>query len=218
MNGPQDMGGRQGFGPVAPEKGEPVFHADWEKRALALTLAMGAAGKWTLDESRHARETLPPAEYLLFSYYEIWIAALTKLLIRHGLVTEEEASSGVPTTPAASVKGVLQADAVADVLSRGGPTDRSSVAPARFAPGDRVTARLQSPPGHTRLPAYATGRPGRVHAVHGVHVFPDTNAHGGGEHPQWLYSVRFAAHDLWGPDTTASDIFVDLWEPYLDAA
>ena len=30
MNGVHDMGGMQGFGPVHPEKNEPVFHARWE--------------------------------------------------------------------------------------------------------------------------------------------------------------------------------------------
>ena len=76
MNGPQDLGGQMGFGVVAPEKGEPVFHADWEKRALGVTLAAGAMGAWTLDESRHARESLHPADYYASSYYEIWIEAL----------------------------------------------------------------------------------------------------------------------------------------------
>ncbi|TIV38086.1 MAG: nitrile hydratase subunit beta, partial [Mesorhizobium sp.] len=31
MNGPQDLGGQMGFGPVAPEKDEPYFHAAWER-------------------------------------------------------------------------------------------------------------------------------------------------------------------------------------------
>ena len=63
MNGPQDLGGQMGFGPVAPEIGEPYFHAEWEKRALGVTLTAGAMGHWTIDESRHARESLHPADY-----------------------------------------------------------------------------------------------------------------------------------------------------------
>ena len=43
------MGGQHGFGPVEPEPDEPVFHAEWERRAFALTLAMGATGEWNLD-------------------------------------------------------------------------------------------------------------------------------------------------------------------------
>ena len=60
MNGAQDLGGMMGFGPVAGEPEGHVFHADWEKRALALTIASGALGEWNLDMSRHARETLHP--------------------------------------------------------------------------------------------------------------------------------------------------------------
>ena len=55
MNGAHDMGGTMGFGPVVPEKDEPVFHAPWERRAFAITLAMGA-GRWNIDQSRSARE------------------------------------------------------------------------------------------------------------------------------------------------------------------
>ena len=65
MNGPQDLGGQAGFGPVAPEPGEPVFHAAWERRAMALTVAAGAMGHWSIDESRHARESLHPADRCL---------------------------------------------------------------------------------------------------------------------------------------------------------
>jgi nitrile hydratase len=103
MNGAQDLGGQMGFGPVAPEIGEPLFHAAWEKRALALTLAAGAMGHWTIDESRHARESLHPVDYLSSSYYEIWTKALEVLLLRHGFVAREELASGqvsvAPTTP-----------------------------------------------------------------------------------------------------------------------
>ena len=90
MNGPHDLGGQMGFGPVAPEKEEPYFHAEWEKRALGITLSCGAFGAWTIDESRHARESLPPATYLSASYYEIWTRALETLLKRHGFVSQAE--------------------------------------------------------------------------------------------------------------------------------
>ena len=96
MNGPQDLGGQMGFGPVAPERNEPVFHADWEKRALGVTLAAGAMGHWTIDESRYVRESLHPADYYASSYYEIWIKALEVLLQRHGLVAAEELSEAMP--------------------------------------------------------------------------------------------------------------------------
>jgi len=82
LNGAQDLGGQMGFGRVDAEPDEPWFHAEWEKRAFGLTLAMGATGAWNLDTSRHARESLHPAEYLSSSYYEIWAKGLEKLSCR----------------------------------------------------------------------------------------------------------------------------------------
>ena len=94
MNGPHDLGGQDGFGPVAPEPNEPTFHAPWERRALGVTLAAGAMGGWTIDESRHARECLRPVDYYSSSYYEIWIKALEVLLRRHGFVSEADLAAG----------------------------------------------------------------------------------------------------------------------------
>ncbi len=36
-----DLGGQQGFGPVVHHTEDSVFHAAWESRVLALTLADG---------------------------------------------------------------------------------------------------------------------------------------------------------------------------------
>jgi len=69
------------------------------------------------------------------------------------------------------------------------------------------------------LPRYVRGKVGTVVLVHGAHVFPDVNAHGGGEDPQWLYTVRFAGRDLWGPDSDPTvSVSFDAFEPYLEAA
>jgi len=155
VNGAQDMGGVHGFGAVVAESDEPVFHADWERRVFALTLAMGATGEWDLDASRFARENRPPDEYLDKSYYEI----------------------------------------------------------------DRVRARNMNPLTHTRLPRYVRGRVGTITATHGCHVFPDTNAHGLGEEPQWLYTVSFDGRELWGLDADATlAVSVDAFEPYMEPA
>ncbi len=90
MNGAHDLGGMHGFGPINPEPNEPVFHHEWEKRAFAITLACGFLGKWNLDMSRFARETMEPAEYLATSYYEHWLHGLETLLVETGLLTKEE--------------------------------------------------------------------------------------------------------------------------------
>jgi hypothetical protein len=75
MNGVHDMGGMHGFGPVEPEANEPVFHAPWEARVLALRQAVGAWRRWNIDAGRHSIETMPPADYLRLSYYEKWFAS-----------------------------------------------------------------------------------------------------------------------------------------------
>lgn len=217
MNGAQDLGGQMGFGPIQLEENEPNFHAQWEERALAITLAMGATGSWTLDTSRFARESLPPAVYLSSSYYEIWIRGLEKLCLQAGLVTRDELATGEMQVPARPVKWVLKAADVAGVLARGGPVDRPETTPAAFKAGDRVRTKVIHPEGHTRLPRYARGCEGVIEAVHGVHVFPDSNAAGGGESPAWLYGVAFKGTDVWGPDADPSlSLRLDLWEPYLD--
>lgn len=219
MNGVHDMGGLQNFGPVEPEADEPVFHAAWERRAFALTLAMAAPGGWTLDTTRYVRESLPPAQYLASSYYQIWLAALERLIVERDLAAADEVASGRSRRPAKAVKRILKADEVAVTLGRGGPVVREPTAPARFAEGQAVRARNLNPLGHTRLPRYARGRAGTIARVHGCHVFPDTNAHGLGEQPHWLYGVEFTARELWGPQARDGDlIHVDLWEPYLEPA
>ncbi|MCA1243643.1 nitrile hydratase subunit beta [Stappia stellulata] len=219
MNGAQDLGGMMGFGPVVPEPVKPLFHAKWEPRAFALTLAMGATGEWTIDMARFARESLPPPVYLTSSYYQIWLAGLERLLEERGLVTDEEIAAGRSLVDSRPVKRVLAADKVAETLARGGPTERDAATPARFKPGDRVRAKTMNPTGHTRIPRYCRGHVGTVEAIHGVHVFPDTSAAGAGENPAWLYGVAFDGREIWGEDS-AQDVSlrIDLWEPYLDPA
>lgn len=219
MNGPHDLGGAHGFGAVAPEPDEKLFHAAWERRAFALVLAMGATGAWNLDMSRRARERIPPADYLGSTYYKIWLKGLERLLVERGLATPEEIAAGRAIEAPASLPRKPTPDSVPAGLARGAPTAREPQAPALFAVGDRVRARVMHPPGHTRLPRYLRGRQGRVERVHGVHVFPDSNAHGRGEDPRWLYGVAFEADELWGPQGRPGDsISVDLWEPYLERA
>jgi nitrile hydratase len=219
MNGAHDMGGVPGFGPVKPEPNEPVFHAEWEKRAFALTLAMGMPGAWNIDMSRFARENRPNAEYLAMSYYQIWFAALETMLKERALVSEDEIAAGHALHPPKPVKRVLSPEDVLKVLHRGGPTERDTKTQAAFKPGNKVRARMIDVPTHTRLPHYVRGHAGTIERVIGGHVFPDSNASGAGENPQWLYTVRFSGRELWGPggDPTLS-VSVDAWEPYLESA
>ena len=219
MNGGQDLGGAHGHGPVRPEPDEPVFHAGWEKRAFALTLAMGMPGGWNIDMSRFARENRAPGEYLSMTYYQIWLAGLEKLLAERNLVSPEEVAAGHPIGAPKAVPRTLSAADVAKVLYRGGPTERETNTAPRFAAGDRVRAKNIHPATHTRLPRYVRGHAGTVERVLGCHVFPDSNSLGAGEDPQWLYTVRFDGRELWGADGDPSvKVSVDAWEPYLDPA
>ena len=215
------MGG-DAAGPVVPDpEGAPVFKEDWHARAMAVTVLSGAHGEWTLDESRHTRECLPMQDYARFSYYEKWLAGLANLLVRHGLADRDELASG--TAEASGMRArTLRAEKVRSAMEKGGPSARPMVGEPRFKPGDLVrtrtpedTARVAD--GHTRLPGYAAGKPGEVVACHGGHVLPDSNAHGLGEAPEHLYSVRFAASELWGEEAEEKDsVVVDCWESYLE--
>lgn len=218
MNGAQDLGGAMGFGPVAPERDEPVFHAPWEARVLANVLATQALGWWTGDASRFARESLDPRFYLTRSYYEIWLAALEKLLAQQGLVAADEiAAERALRAPARIPDKIFEAKLVRAALARGWPSTRVGSSPAQFSIGQRVRAKNMHPETHTRLPRYARGREGVIEAIRGFHVFPDANAHGAGPDPQWVYCVRFSARDLWG---AAADprhsVTIDAFEPYLE--
>ncbi len=212
-----DLGGRPNAERVQPEPEGELFHADWEPRALAVTLAMGASGSWNIDTSRAARETLP--DYARFSYYQIWIAALEKLLAERQLALPDELAAGQALHPPMPVARVLKAADVAAALAKGSPTERASVAPARFQVGNRVRTRSAPVAHHTRLPGYAHGKQGVVESVQGAHVFADTHAQGLGEQPQWLYRVAFSGTALWGADAApGTSVALDAWESYLEPA
>jgi len=194
-----------------------MFHAPWERRALALTLAMGATASWNIDMSRAARETVPG--YADRSYYDIWITALQSLLMQRDMLHADELLAQRSTRPAPPVQRVLRAADVAGALAAGTPTQRNATVPAAFAVGQTVRTRAHAVPHHSRLPAYAMGRCGVIERIHGMHVWADTHAQGLGEQPQWLYSVAFDAQALWGsearPDVRVS---IDAWQPYLEPA
>jgi len=219
MNGVHDMGGMHGMGPIAPEPNEPVFHERWEARVYGLNRAVGSLGKWNIDAGRHSRERIPPAAYLRMSYYEKWLAGLIMLLQESGLVTRAELESGRPASGSAKATAGLMAEQVPGVVAARGTFERPVNTAPHFAVGERVRAKKLNPSGHTRLPRYARGNIGVVDRIHGAHVFPDTNAHFGGENPQHLYSVRFSARELWGEAAAARDaVYIDLWEDYLEPA
>lgn len=216
VNGPHDLGGQHCLGPIDPEveTEEQIFHAPWERRAFALTLASGFLGQWNIDESRYARERQHPVNYLRHTYYENWIVGLETLLVEKDMVSAEELASGKAAGRSEKFSAPDAAAAI-KILGRGGPTRMEGNMAPGYAVGDKVRVVNNHPLTHTRAPRYIRGRLGTIDRLHGIHVFADANAQGDrrGEH---LYSVRFEANELWGTGATGRDaVYIDLWEPYL---
>jgi nitrile hydratase subunit beta len=216
-NSIHDMGGMHGFGPVEPEANEPVFHAPWEGRVLAMQRAMGHTRLWTIDGGRASLEDLPPLSYLASSYYKRWFLGLERRVVAHGLVDEDEVAAGRSLRPGRKLNRKLT---TADAKTLPWPNfERQASGPARFKEGDRVYTRNLNPTTHTRLPRYARGKTGTIEAVRGCHVFPDSAAIGAGDNPQWLYTVVFSARELWGDEADpAVSVSIEAFEPYLLAA
>lgn len=170
MDGIHDLGGMHGFGPVRAEPDEPIFHGDWERRVLAVTLATGALGRWSIDRSRFTREQLPPATYLNSSYYEIWLRALERLLVQSGLVSREDlpeparSETGAAWEPTrAGADGSGEATPESAPVSTPASTPRSArdTEPARAVPWPTVRDSLEAGTPYTRAvdtaPAFAVG-------------------------------------------------------------
>ena len=216
MNGVHDMGGMHGFGPVTPERDEPVFHAAWEGRVFAMQRATFFIGLWNIDMARASVEQLPPDIYLGVSYYEKWERGLESRLHTYGLADAHEIAAGRSLRPGKAVPRKLVAAEVDRTLQRGS-YGRPAPHPARFEPGARVRAKNINPASHTRLPRYARGHSGVVEAVRGCHVYPDSVVLGKGEDPQWLYTVVFDGRDLWGEQAEPGlKVSIEAFEPYLE--
>ena len=215
MNGIHDMGGMDGFGAIEPEPDEPVFHHPWEGRVFAIRAALRPKDRvpgW--GSFRYDLERIPPADYLRMSYYERWFAISVDRLLRSGLVTKAELETGRPEPgpPGPPLRP-------GPVARPSGPGRLDSTVAARFRPGQDVRARNLHPPGHTRLPRYARGKTGVVTRDNGVYALQDTDETGQqlDRQPQHVYTVRFAARDLWGERASARDtVCVDLWEDHLE--
>lgn len=222
MTGVHDMGGQPSSDPIPlAEEEKNVGAQPWHNRALAITVAAGFLGMWNIDASRHSRERLAEEDYLRFTYYERWLAALANLLVERGLLREEELLSGVPTVPGASQR-CIRGGEIKALLDAGGPTARDAETREKFRTGDRVKSRTTGnrfvKNGHHRCPSYAAGCTGTIVRSYGAHVLPDSNAHFLGEVPEPLYSIAFKAGELWGDGAEYQDdlVMVDLWESYLD--
>jgi nitrile hydratase len=217
MNGIHDMGGMHGLGPIEHDPNEPVFHEPWEGRAWGLQRAAGPWLRGRFGSSRYDLERIPPADYLRVSYYERWFLMLVGRLLRSGLIAPGELASGKadPARPAPAPPAASPRRLTAPAVRVNEPVK------AAFKVGQRVRARNIHPEGHTRSPRYTRGKTGTVVRLNGAFALQDTDVNGiwlGGR-AQQVYTVRFAARELWGQQASARDsVYVDLWEDYLERA
>lgn len=227
MNGPHDLGGRHGWGPVVPEADEPPFHAPWEGRMHGIAVSCQISGVNFTAEQRSAIENMGHGLYLGTSYYEKWLYAYETILHRKGIVSPAEIAQRVaqqlseamaahPAEPAAPSEYAMT---MKKVLYGGTPHDRPIDRAPGFKPGDRVHTINRNPRAHVRLPAFVRDKDGVIALYHGAHCHPEAHVDGRGDVPEHLYAVRFEAETLWGPDAEAgaSVVFVDLFESYLSA-
>ncbi len=206
MDGIHDLGGMQGFGPVAHSPAEPAFQHRWEAAARALLTVVAGTVEASGGEFRHSIERMDPGHYLTSGYYEHWLTAAATLAVEHGLVTRAELEAQ------AGGRFPLSGPVLAPPVGDAGP----DVGEPRFGVGDRVRVREWHPPGHTRCPGYVRGKAGTVVRVDGTHSVPDIEAHGTARRYEPTYSVRFDAADLWRDDQRGVLVHVDLWDSYLE--
>ncbi|MFB4163282.1 nitrile hydratase subunit beta [Alteribacillus sp. JSM 102045] len=223
MNGIHDVGGMDGLGEIVRIENEPCFYEDWERVAFGLMAGTVGQGLMNLDEFRHGIELMNPVDYLTSGYYGHWIATIERNLVEKGVLDPAEIEKRTQTflkEPETKIPNRDNPELVAHlqkVIDIGASTHRQLSTLAKFEVGAKVKTNNVHPSGHTRLPRYARGKYGVVHAVYGAHVFPDDHAHGKGENPEYLYSIRFEGQELWGVKQS-NPVYLDLWESYLEPA
>lgn len=223
MNGIHDMGGMHGFGPIAREADEPLFHHDWERRVFAMRQVTPIP---IPGGSRNNIEQMDPADYLRTSYYEKWLHSALKGFMDAGALSADEFAAKVvyyQAHPEAEVPRREDPQGLARAQER---LRRPLKSPRRdlplkpqFAVGASVRVRNLHPAGHTRLPRYVRGKPGQVARYYGIYDLQDAMPAGSDAPPQPLYAVRFDARALWGDAAEAkSVVYLDMWESYLEGA
>lgn len=218
MDGIHDLGGRQGFGTIDVDEPEEAFHEPWEGRVRGMVNAMSKAPDWNIDWFRHCRELIDPVAYLSRPYFDQWIQTYAAMMVNSGIATVDEIASGHATTQPPNLRPPMKAADVEKAKKRDRSYERTIDSLPMFAVGNSVRVKNFGALGHTRLPAYARGRQGRIEAYHGAHVFPDANALGE-ERAAPLYTVGFDAAQLW-PEAEGrrERVFLNMWEGYLEHA
>lgn len=221
MDGIHDLGGKEGYGPIEVDDDGRPFHYDWEGREWGIAQCARTPGI-TIDWWRHCRELIMPEDYLGRPYFDSWAQTDFSTYIEAGWISLEEVDAGrslqknddyADSAPMMTLQQVLREDH--DHARR---FDADIELSPAFSVGQQVLTSRNGNSGHTRLPQYARGRRGTVHAYNGAHVFPDFSALGKEIH-QHCYSVMFLAAELWPEAKSKKDkVYLDLWENYLSDA
>ncbi|MEP2780984.1 MAG: nitrile hydratase subunit beta [Pseudoruegeria sp.] len=215
MDGIHDLGGKQGYGPIDVNEVEEAFHADWEGRMWAIA-RLCSAPDWTIDWWRNVREHIDPIDYLSRPYFDSWMQTYAVAFICSGTFTAEEVIAGSTTLKGAEARALSYDDAIQFQRASCRDFTMACETEAKYSVGDEIRTVEFIDAAHTRLPQYARNKPGVIRAYTGSHPLPDDSARGI-EHGEHLYSVCFAARDLWGPTTNENDeVIIDLWESYLE--
>lgn len=225
MDGIHDLGGKHGFGKVDQRDASGVFHGRWEGAVFTMVNACAAAGViHNTDQFRHGVERIDPAAYLTDGYYGRWLGGLETLLVEAGVIKVDTLDKRLKDAGHSPGRAAARPSSTPDRFTPDAPNPEAAAGsqrpvsqPARFAVGDQVRTVVTISPGHTRLPAYARGKVGTIIRCHGGWVFPDTNAHGRGEQPQYLYTVGFVGQTLWAGGDPNLSVSLDLFEPYLQS-
>ena len=193
MDGVHDLGGLHGFGPIPISADEALFTHRWEGRVWAMLGTI--MSRTTIDRFRFTIEQMPPGEYLNARYYERWLWAIERLAAEQGLM------SGGDPPPRVTF-----------------PRPPLPKMPGRFHPDERVRVANAITSGHTRVPRYLRRHTGRVEQIACAWPNPGESAASGtyGE-PELVYTVAFAASDVFGSDADHT-ITADLGESDLQAA
>ena len=218
---PQDIGGED-HGLVNPDPNEPVFHAEWERRAFGLSFCTRLGSHVTLDRFRRYQAALSPERYIGSSYSERWLHAVERVMLDEGVLTETDLESlrpdGRPAPApwlAASELAVTAVELVESGRNRLVEATRDPV----FSVADEVRVLDIPLEVYDRLPGYLRRRVGVIDAHYGSFGTPDELVTGewevSGAH---LYRVRFTATELWGVDAESpgDELCVDLFEQHLE--
>ena len=218
MNSIHDLGGMDNFGPINRDENEPVFRDDWERQIFALTIAAFPAGYCNVDEMRRTTECIEPAVYLRAKYYQKWLLTLESIVIEKDMLTREELDAGRSIrTEGGNILPAVPIEMIQYAMSNPVSARVDEEVDPKFQVGDRILARNLNPMHHTRIPRFIRGKRGEIVQDHGVFLLADTNAHGGPDKPQHVYSVKFSACELWGEDAPAKDtVCIDLHDDYMD--